>query len=75
MINIKIDEQLVEQVNHFRYLGSLISDDETRTAEIKSRIAIAKNAFNKRRELLSKRMSKESEKEGYKNYRLEQRVV
>ena len=61
-INILIEGQLVEQVNQFRYLGSLISDDGTCTAEIKSRIAMAKNAFNKRRELFSKRLSKELKK-------------
>ena len=46
-INVTIDEQLVDQVHQFRYLGSLISDDGTCTAKIKSRIAMAKNAFNK----------------------------
>ncbi|CAF1496207.1 unnamed protein product [Didymodactylos carnosus] len=56
-VNITIDGQVVEQVNQFRYLGSLISDDGTCLAEIKSRIAMAKKAFNKRRELLTKRMS------------------
>ena len=61
-INIMIEGQWVEQVNQFRYLGSLISDDGTCTAELKSRIAMAKNAFNKRRELFSKRLSKELKK-------------
>ena len=28
-INIMIEGQWVEQANHFRYLGSLISDDST----------------------------------------------
>ena len=32
----------VEQVNQFRYLGSLISDDGACTTEIKSRITMAK---------------------------------
>ena len=50
-INIMIEGQWVEQVNQFRYLGSFISDDGTCTAEIKSRVAMAKNAFNKRREI------------------------
>ena len=59
-INILIEEQLVEQVNQF--LGSLISDDGTCTAEIKSRIAMAKNEFNKIRELFSKRLSNELKK-------------
>ena len=61
-INIKIEGQEVEQVNQFRYLGSLISDDGTCTAEIKSRIAMAKNAFNKRRKLFSKSLSKDLKK-------------
>ena len=38
-IKITIGEQVVEQVNQFRYLGSLMSDDGTCTAEIKSKIA------------------------------------
>ena len=53
-IKIMIEGQLVEQVNQSCYLGSLISNDGTCTAEIKSRIAKAKNAFNKRRELFYK---------------------
>ena len=61
-INIVIEKQWVEQMNQFRYLGSLISNDGTCTVEIKSRIAIAKNAFNKRRELFSKILSKELNK-------------
>ena len=61
-INITIEGQRVEQVNQFRYLGSLISDDGTFTAEIKCRIAMSKNAFSKRRELFSKRLSKELKK-------------
>jgi len=61
-INITIDGQAVEQVHQFRYLGSIISDDGTCEAEIRSRIAMAKQAFNKRRELLTKRMSKQLKK-------------
>ena len=61
-VNKMIEEQLVEQVNQFRYFRSLISDDGNGTAEIKNRIAIGKNAFNKRRELISKRLSKELKK-------------
>ena len=58
-INILIERQLAEQVDQFRNLGSLISDDGTCTAEIKSMIAMAKNAFNKRGVQFSKRFSKE----------------
>ena len=34
-VNITIDGQIVEEVNQFRYLGSLISYDMICTAEIK----------------------------------------
>ena len=50
-INIMIDGLWVEQVNQFRYFRSLISDDGICTAETKSRIEMAKNAFSKRRDL------------------------
>ena len=43
-------------------MGSLISDDGICTAEIKSRIAMAKNAFNKRIQLFSIRLSNELKK-------------
>ena len=61
-INIKIEGQEIEQVNQFRYLGSLISDDGTCTAEITRRIAMAKYAFNKRREIFLKKLSKDLKK-------------
>ena len=60
-IKIMIEGQLVEQVNKFRFLGTLISDDGICAAETKSKIAMAKNAFNKRRELFSQ-LSKELKK-------------
>ena len=56
-----IDEQVVEQVNQFRDLRWLITDDRTCSAEIKIRIEMANNGFNKR-ELLSKRMIKDLKK-------------
>lgn len=61
-INIVINGEVVEQVQQFRYLGSLITEEGTCEAEIKSRIAMAKDAFNKRRELLTNRLSKELKK-------------
>jgi hypothetical protein len=35
-------------VEYCSYLGSMVTDDARRTREIKSRIAMAKAAFNKR---------------------------
>jgi exonuclease III len=55
-INITIDGQRVEQVKSFRYLGSLISEDGRCINEVKARIGMAKDAFNKMRELLTKKM-------------------
>ena len=56
-LNITIEGEVVEQVKQFRYLGALISEDGTCEAEIRVRIAMAKDAFNKKRELLTKRMN------------------
>src|SRR6476469_9097243 len=44
----------VEQVSKFRYLGSLISEDGKCFDDVKTRIGIAKDAFNKRKDLLTR---------------------
>src|SRR5579862_6053758 len=56
--NIVINGQLVEQVNKFQYLGSMMTEDGRCTTEVKRRIAMAKDAFSKRKELLSRNMSR-----------------
>jgi hypothetical protein len=38
----------MENMEHFNYLGSMITNDARCTREIKSRIAMAKAAFNKK---------------------------
>ena len=48
-----MDGQKLEQVDKFKYLGSWITDDDRSEVEIKSRIAMTKQAFNNRRELLT----------------------
>ena len=62
VLKIMIDGEVIEQVKHFRYLGSLISEDGTCEAEIQGRIAMAKDAFNRRRELLTKHMNRDLKK-------------
>ena len=57
-LNIIVEGQKVEQVTKFKYLGSWITDDGRSELEVKTRIAMAKEAFNKRKELLSRKMSK-----------------
>ena len=61
-VNIVVDEKSVEQVERFKYLGSLISQDGRCITDVKSRIAMAKEAFNRRKELLTKRMNIELKK-------------
>src|SRR6478609_8030965 len=53
-VNITVEGQSVEQVSKFRYLGSLISKDGRCLVDVKTRIGMAKDAFNKRKELLTK---------------------
>ena len=57
-VNIKIDGQRLEQVTNFKYLGSFISEDGRNLVDIKTRIVLAKQAFNNRKELLTKQMKK-----------------
>jgi len=46
-ITITIDQKQLENVKYFKYLGSMLTEDGRCTCEIKSRIAMAKAAFNK----------------------------
>ena len=56
-MNIVIDGQQLEQVSSFKYLGSWITEDGKCELEVRTRIARAKEAFSKRRELLTKSLS------------------
>jgi hypothetical protein len=49
LIQIMIDHRQLENVEYFNYLGSMITHDARCTREIKSRIAVAKAAFNKKK--------------------------
>src|SRR6266496_3121856 len=57
IVNIRVDGQRVEQVQIFKYLESIISEDGRSLTDEKYRIALAKGAFNKSKELLTKGMS------------------
>ena len=48
-VKIMIDQKQVENVESFKYLGSILTSDGRCTCEIKCRIAMAKAAFNKKR--------------------------
>ena len=53
-LQIKVNNQERKEVDHFRYLGSVLTRDVYCTREIKMRIAIAKEAFNNKNVTLDK---------------------
>jgi Reverse transcriptase (RNA-dependent DNA polymerase) len=53
-LNIMLNDNKLEQVTHFKYLGGEIVQDGRSSTEIKKRIAMGKDAFNKRKVLLTK---------------------
>jgi hypothetical protein len=55
-ITIKIDQKQLENVKCFRYLCRMLTDDGRCTCEIKSRIAMAKAAFNKRKNFFTSKL-------------------
>jgi hypothetical protein len=48
-VTIVIDQKQLENVECFKYLGSILTNDGRCTCEIKSRTAMAKAAFNKKK--------------------------
>jgi hypothetical protein len=52
-VKIIIDQKQLENVESFKYLGSILTNDGRCTCEIKCTIATAKAAFNKKRTLFN----------------------
>jgi hypothetical protein len=50
---IMIDQKQLENLESFIYSGSMLTNDGRCSCEIKSRIAMVKNAFNKKRALFT----------------------
>jgi hypothetical protein len=67
-LQIKTDRKPVENVEQFKYLGSMITDDARCTREIKARIAMAKAAFNKKETLFTSKLDLELRKKLLKCY-------
>ena len=69
-IHVSIDGQKIEQVSKFNYLCVWITEDGRSEVEIRTRVGMAKDAFNKRKELLTRGMSKEVKKNREDCYRV-----
>jgi len=61
-MKITIDEEEIEQVTKFCYLGGLISDKAKCHREIKKRIEMGKEAFTKRKEFLKGKLNRDVKK-------------
>ena len=70
-----IDQKQLENVECFKYLGSLLTNDGRCTCGIKSRIAMAKAAFSKKKTLFTSKLDFKFEKETNKMLHLEHGFV
>ena len=52
-VKIMIDQKQLQNVESFKYLGRMLTNDGRCACEIKSRIAMAKAAFNKKEALFT----------------------
>ena len=52
-VTIMIDQKQLENMECFKYLGNVLTNDGRCTCEIKSRIVMAKTAFNKEKTLFT----------------------
>jgi len=55
-ITFTIDQKQLENVKCFKYLDSVLTEDGRCTCEIKSRIAMVKAAFNKKKNLFTSKL-------------------
>jgi len=67
-VKIMIDQKQLENVESFKYLGSILTNDGRCSCEIKCRIAMAKAAFNKKRTLFTSTLGLELRKKLVKCY-------
>ena len=55
-VKIMIDQQQLESVECFKYLGNMLTNDGRCTCEIKSRTVMAKAAFHKKKTLFTSKL-------------------
>jgi hypothetical protein len=70
-VKLMIDQKQLDNVEFFKYLGSMLRNDGKRTCEIRSRTASAKTAFNKNRDLFTSKKGLGTEVETSKMLHLE----
>ena len=61
-MQIKVNNRELKEVHNFKYLGSVLTRDGYCTREIKMRIVITKEAFNRKISLLTSKLNIELEK-------------
>jgi hypothetical protein len=67
-VKFMIDQKELENVESFKYLGSMLTNDGRSSCEIKSRIATAKSVFNKKKTLFTRKIDLELRKKPVKFY-------
>jgi hypothetical protein len=67
-VTIKTDQKQLKNVKCFKYLDSLLTDDGRCTCEIKSRIAMVKAEFNKKKNLFTSKLTLNLRKKLIKSY-------
>ena len=67
-VKIMMDQKQLENVESFKYLGSMLTNDGRCTCEIKCRIAMAKAAFSKKKALFTSTLDWELRKKLVKCY-------
>jgi hypothetical protein len=67
-VTIMIDQKQLENVECFKYLGSMLTSDGRCTCEINSRIAMEKAAFNKNKNLFTSKLDLNMRKKLVKCY-------
>jgi hypothetical protein len=67
-VKVIIDQKQLENVECFKYLGRILTNEGRCTCKIKCRIAMAKAAFNKKRALFTSTLDVELRKKLVKCY-------
>ena len=61
-VKVMIDQKQLENVESFKYLGSILTNNGRCTCKFKCRIAMAKAAFNKKKSLFTSTLDLELKK-------------